>query len=166
MLKKIFICLAAVLVLSLQVSAQQAVRRELVVIHDFDDVLRFNMAVWHAIQLKQAGVDVRVVFEGDAVLNFLPRQDGDMRQKSLSLERVNMEKNKSRLKNLVTPKKGRDLLKELADLKVPYTVCSFFATLFNKYAELKAAGVPMSADPENRMDLSPFIRDNYQLLIF
>ncbi len=68
---KIFLCLAAWLFFPAQGFAQAGGQKTLLVIRDFDDRLKYVMAIGHAVQLKRAGVDVHVLFEGEAVLNFI-----------------------------------------------------------------------------------------------
>jgi len=74
MLRRIFSAIAVFLIFSLQAFAQQDARKVLVVVRSgIDDQVGFARALWHIAELKQAGVEVRALFEGEAVLFFLDR---------------------------------------------------------------------------------------------
>ena len=58
------------------------------------------------------------------------------------------------------------LIKDFKDLHIPYTLCSLSATVFGKYDQLKALGEPLSPNQGDTIDLSPYFKDNYQVLTF
>ncbi len=67
---------AFVLGFFLQVSAQQAPRKFLLLVHaEMSDPFSFGIALGRAMELKQADVEVQVVFEGEAVSYFLGREE-------------------------------------------------------------------------------------------
>ena len=166
MIKKIALSLLVAAGFCAAAAAQQAPAKVVLVVREYDNELRFNMAVWRAVQLKQAGVDVTVLFEREGVLNLLPEQGGVFARDSVNSERAAVGANRGRNRALYGARKGRALLKELARLKVPQVVCSVSAVSFGKYDELKAAGYQMSPDPERWVDLVPYEKSGAQLLFF
>ncbi|OGR95572.1 MAG: hypothetical protein A2016_09040 [Elusimicrobia bacterium GWF2_62_30] len=50
--------------------------------------------------------------------------------------------------------------------KIPYTLCSRSATMLGMHAKLKALGLPLSPDPVGFVDLAPFVKGNYQVIVY
>ncbi|HNW43816.1 MAG TPA: hypothetical protein PKI19_04875 [Elusimicrobiales bacterium] len=58
------------------------------------------------------------------------------------------------------------LMAQLKELKVPYTLCSLSASLLGVYDKLRAAGAPLSAEKDKAVDITPYLKDGYQLAVF
>lgn len=72
MLKKIFFAFAVLSLFPLHVLSQQAPKKVLVIVQSrVTDRFNFSMALWRSMELQKAGIDVRVVFQGEAVAFFL-----------------------------------------------------------------------------------------------
>lgn len=193
MKKTIFILIAG-LFLASPVCAQQSASKLLVVIRDgVDNRIDFGFAIWHVVQLKRGGADVRVVFEGESVINFL----GEAAVKKFNLELSTpaepivvstivatagtgsapmpgqgpTSRPRVEHKYQFGNKKATDseqITSLLSDLKkeVPYTVCALSASLLNMSSELKAAGVPVSADATRPVDVSQYVKEGYQIVVW
>jgi predicted peroxiredoxin len=149
-------------------AAASAAESVLVVVDEYDNPLRFDLAVWRAVQLKKAGYDVRVLFESLGVLNFMPSGKASevMQRKDAGYDRVAMPGNKGRHKKDHGGQKGRDMLKELSKLGVPITLCSFSAAILGVTGDLKSSGASMSADPERPVLFSSLVPAGGRVLIF
>jgi hypothetical protein len=177
MLKKMFLTVISVLLLSLNVAAQPVTQKILVVLNDSPEGFRFMLGIRHVLALKSAGNQVHVVFEGDSVLSFLeatgvtttpawkkkmkdiadaPPVSGPPKRPDRRAELTKM--------NLETPRK--QWYTELKRLKIPFTICSFSARTLGVYDELRSIGDQMSPDPDKTVPLAPFIAQDYQVLVF
>lgn len=147
-------------------------------------------AVNRALQLKKAGIEVAVVFEREAIffilseLNVQTSAGWPAKMEALAAEYA-VETSTNAVRGLIggnTPLHpkfmllnrrigvgpGRKLLlPELKKASIPYTVCSFSAKMmFEVYTELKGLGEPMSPDPDVPVDLSPYLTQGYQLIVY
>lgn len=200
-MKKTVLALIAALSLSSSVFAQQSGSKLLVVMRDgLDNRMNFGFAVWHIVQLKRGGVDVRVIFEGESMLNLLGetavKKYSEMRnpvspQPAVSTAAVNgaLVDTSSGSARPVVPtafyqdpavkarkyqfgeKKLTDsdqLASLVADLKreVPYEVCSLSAAMMDLAGELRASGLSVSADATRPVDLSKYVKDGYQIVVW
>lgn len=147
-------------------AAAQAAPSVVMVVDEYDNEVRFGLALWHAVQLKKAGIGVSLVFEGEAVLNFLPEKTGRLVKKSPNADRLALPLNKGKNKGALGPARLAELLAELKRLNVPMTACAFSAVYFGEYEALKAAGAPLSADPERPVDVAALLKGDAQLLVF
>ncbi|OGS10524.1 MAG: hypothetical protein A2285_03955 [Elusimicrobia bacterium RIFOXYA12_FULL_57_11] len=192
-MRRILFALAAALLFPLQSGAQQVAQKELVLIRDYDDVVRFGMGLMHAIQRAKAGAEVRVVFEANAVMAVLmfplPPQVFDTNTPAHDkwIEREDIDYDYSTHTSDLRPRGGRrvslsslkfagkmmaaeeittSVWNEFKKLKIKYTVCSFSATILGFYDTLKLKGEPLSPDQGTPVDIAPYIRENYQLSVF
>ena len=72
MLKKIFIAFAVLALFSSHAFSQEGRKKVLLIVQSrTDDRFGFSMALWRGMELQKAGLDVRAVFQGEAVVYFL-----------------------------------------------------------------------------------------------
>jgi hypothetical protein len=172
-IRRLLLALLCGAVLAPSAAAAQAQQKELVVIRDYDDTLRFALTLLRTVMLKRSGVDVRVVFQDEAVLAALyfplPPQkydeenvEEDFRKErgyarhdyrsgtSGARPRGDARHLRTRLKldgKLQQPTEmTMATMTEFRALKIPYEVCAFSARVMGVYDQLKEKGEPLSAD--------------------
>lgn len=190
-MKKTFLLLALALptaALPAPAPAQAPAPKVLLVVRDFvrdqgSEEAKFDFALYRAVKMKEAGIDVAVSFEDKAVLCFLDLH-GEldkpaMKKKVKDLEdALAAEPEEKRAKKEVRPPKywlagrqiglppsRREIIQRFLDLKIPYTVSAQSARDYDVFDELKAAGEPLTAGKGRAEDLSPYIKQGYQVII-
>jgi len=162
-------------------SAQTAEGKALVIINDFSDSGVFVIGLARAAQMKQAGLDVSLLFEDSAVLCFLDlhgelsKPGWTQKVRALSDELAGPEAKKykiwpRRFQLLETPlvlsEMRRSALRRVMELNIPYIVSSESAKSYFVYDELKAAGEPLSPDPKHTVDISNYIKQGYRIIVY
>lgn len=182
-MKKLLLFSAALLLPALPLPAQQSPKVLLVAGN------HLGVAVERAVQLKKAGIQVEVVIEREALLGLIQDSNiGDNPGWKAKMDAVAQEyevENSTMTRGPLgtkTPKHpkfallgrsyrrppgSKPALKGLADAGIPYTVCSASAVrMYEVYDELKAAGLPMSPDKDFPVDLSPYVKQGYQIIVY
>lgn len=182
-MRKLTLILSALLLQAAALRAQQE-QKVLLVLGN-----HLGVGIERAVQLKKAGIQVQVVIEREAVLGLV--QDSNLgagagwKAKIDAIEKEYEVENSTAVRGPLgtkTPKHpkfallgrpykrppgARSALDVLTSEGVPFTVCSATASrLYEVYDELRAAGLPMSADRQFPVDLSPYIKQGYQLIVY
>lgn len=185
MIKKIF--LASFAVVSLAASLPAQVTGKVVIVAGRPQVVN---AMKRAVQLKEAGIEVQVIFEREGILPFLDlygvlgtagwktkmtafaAEDAVETSTSTVKGRTGqMTAKHPKLKLLDmsfrAPPAMRPLLDTMKLKQIPYTLCSMSAKqIFDVFNELKATGEPMSPNADVPVDLSPLIKLGYQVIVY
>ncbi len=181
MIKKSFITISMLLFMVSLLPAQENGQNVVMILGKFSDSSLIP-GLQRAVQLKKAGIEVRIIFEREAVLSFIDLNDGlskpawQKKMKDLAVERSTdtikdflAEHPKFKLldMNLKTSDTLKIWMQKIKDEKIPYTVCSASAKyIYDIYVDLKATGEPLSPDSEAPVDISPFIKQGYQILVY
>lgn len=184
MIKKLFLASFAVLFLAASLPAQQTGKVVLVVGRQVVNSMK------RAVQLKQAGLEVQVVFEREAVLPFLDLHGvlataGWKTKMAAFVEEDAVETSTRAVKGRTGQMTAKHPKLRLLDMtfraapamqplldkmkleKIPYTICSMSAKqIYDVYNELKATGEPMSPNAEVPVDISPLIKQGYQVIVY
>lgn len=182
MTKRLFLAAVSLLLFAAPLRAQEAGGKVLVVLTDYFTNNMFDGGLLRALQLKQAGLEVHILFEGSAVLGFLDLhgeldkpawqqkmtvlEDDLARPGQAAAKIARPPKYQAAGKKLGLPPPLRALLQSMLDLKIPYTVSALAARDFMAYDELKAAAEPLSPDQENPADISGFIKQGYSVVVY
>lgn len=129
---------------------------------------RVMLALRHAVQLKNSGHTVEIVFQSDGVYSLgaiagagsppAPEQEGAQGSQSTggSVKRSVLDNNPN----------AKDLLSKIKALNIPYKACAQSASVRNIFQELSRAGVPLSQDKEKLIRLDEYISSGYQIMVF
>ena len=146
MKKIILLTAAALFLLAARLPAQAPDGKVLFVFTDFSDGPLMVVGLARAAQLKQAGLDVRMLFEGSAVLCFLD--------------------DRGELPRLPLYQMRKVVLNRALDLKIPYVVSSESARSYLVYDALKTAGAPLSRERDDMADISDYIKQGYRIIVY
>lgn len=184
MIKKLFLASFAVFLLTASLPAQQTGKVVLVAGRQIVNAMK------RAVQLKQAGIEVQVVFEREGVLPFLDLHGalataGWKTKMAAFIEEDAVETSTRAVKGRtgqMTAKHPKlrlldmtfraapamkTLLAKMKQEKIPYTLCSMSAKqIYDVFEELRATGEPMSANAEVPVDISPLIKQGYQVIVY
>jgi len=182
MIKKLFLSVPVLFFLFSSLPAQESGPKVLLVLGKLSDS-SLVPGLQRAVQLKKAGVEVRIIFEREAVLSFIDQHDGlskpgwrkKMESFALEVPTDTVKDDSSALHpkfklpdmNLKISKDLKSWMQKIKDEQIPYTVCSASAKyIYDVYDELKATGEPLSSDPEAPVDISPYLKQGYQVLVY
>lgn len=136
-------------------------------------------AVMRAMDLKTKGVEVSVIFERGGVMAFAYLVEGNPSFKA-KLEKKkdefeiklssNVAVNQDFMLALVPgrhPKQYVDTMNRFRSSGVTYTVCgASLEVIFGLYDEFASAGLPVSPKSREPIDISDYIKQGYQVLVF